>query len=568
MSRNLSSTTNTQNLPFIKREVSSRSVSRRSPFLRSKEKPVKSPYREMLARSSTVTPDPILQPENERYRMRSEFYDLYRGYDIKHADRQNVNSSPELSYIKALRMKKRKPETMKLFGSNNKREVNLQEFGMGDSYATILASGIKEVNEVEILNLRNNRLGDLGTCNILRNTAVSKLTRLDLSYNSLGSQGFQTIATLLSNENCALVSLQLESVHMQPVHLMPIAQALYNNTSLINLNLAKNKLDERAGYIMKQLLEKNSYIEKLDLHWNGIRGEGLNAMVSGLSRNISLLELDLSWNEIGRNTLSSSATSISECVTKNETLKHLDLSNNRISSSECEIISQGLNKNHTIYGLHMEGNYCSMDCIGYIIKESTCNQEDYAHYATRFIQSKEMQPRIPRNCWICEKWVDFIIQWDPSTIVWNRRLRQFAMSKLSQQAEPVYIHLEIDNYMPFLLEPTQSGRYETIRAIPPRKTRFFFSYRGYAQISSSYRVEAPEDKIDQTFYFYRDFSRHISAVVTNYIEPTDHILTAFPRPERKEYIPPPGDEEVDIPDWKIENSIFKGYKGNNEVILT
>jgi Ran GTPase-activating protein (RanGAP) involved in mRNA processing and transport len=522
----------------------------------------------MLARSSTITPGKIVMPENERHKARTDFYDLYRSYDIKHADRPNSNSSPELSYIKALRIKKRKPETMKLFASINKREVNLQELGMGDSYATILASGIKEVNEVETLNLRNNRLGDLGTCNILRNTALSKLTRLDLSCNSLGSQGFQAIATLLSNENCVLLILQLESVHMQPVHLMPIAQALYNNTSLITLNLAKNKLDERAGHIMKQLLEKNSYIEKLDLHWNGIRGEGLNGMISGLSRNISLLELDLSWNEIGRNTLSSSAISISECLSKNETLKHLDLSNNRISSSECEIISQGLNKNHTIYGLHMEGNYCSMDCIGYIIKESTCNQEDYAHYATRFIHSREMQPRIPRNCWICEKWVDFAILWDPSMIVWNRRLRQFAMSKLAQQAEPVYIHLEIDNYMPFLLEPTKSGRYETIRAIPPRKTRFFFSYRGYAQISSTYRVEAPEDKIDQTFRFYGDFSRHISAVVTNYIEPIEYVLTALPRPERKEYIPPPGDEVVDIPEWKIENSIFKGYKGNNEVILT
>lgn len=570
MSKKTFSPSNSQILPLIKREVSSRSVSRRSPFTKTIQKPSKSPYRSMLAaKSSAVLIDNTIQADNDKYKPRTDFIDLYRGFESRYRAKQASSLSPEISYIRALKLKKRKPETMKLFNTSDQRELNLQEFGMGNCYAKIFASGIKEASGVETLNLRNNRLGDIGACHILESIAVNKLTLLDLSYNSLGSKGFQSIANLLSKENCGLVTLHLEGVHLQSNHLLSITQALFNNSTLITLNLAKNNFDERAGHHINHLLENNIYIEKLDLHWNGIRGEGLNALMTGLSHNSCLLELDLSWNEIGQNTLTSSATKISECITINKTLRHLDLSNNRISNHECGIIAQGLRQNHTICGLHMEGNYCKVNCMGYLIQELTCIQEDYAHYATRFIHSgQSIQPRIPRNCWVCEKWVDFHIQWDPSTIVWNRRLRQIAMSRLAQQAEPVYIHLEIDEYLPYLLEPTQSGRYETVRAIPPVKTRFFFSYRGYAQISSTYRVEAPDEKIDKTIHFYGGFSRDISAVVTNYIEPTDHNLTALPRPEIKQYIPPPGDTDVDIPEWKIENSIFKGFNSGSEVKYT
>lgn len=559
----------TRSLPFIKRELS---IRRPSAFITKLRSESKSPARTFRDVDSTISNDNDTSLDNiGKYRARVDFFYQYRDIDkILRKKSSDRSVSPGVTYIKELISRHKKPEPMRLFSIEDQKDIDVKEFGMGNTYASVFAKAIKDNQNIESLNLRNNRLGDHSVLQLISNLERRRLKKLDLSYNQLGEKSLMAIARIIADDTTSIQYLSLEGIHLSTSSLIPICQALMNNSVMRVLNIAKNKLDERAGKPLGLMLDYNRYLEKLDLHWNNLRGNGAVALFEGLAENISLLELDISWNGLGRDSLSKAVTRINECFIKNNTLRHIDLSNNRFSTEESEILSRGIMQNHTVCGIHVEGNNCKVDAMGYLISDTVCTQEDAAHYSERFIASKSRRrPKIPRNCWICEGWVDFEIIWNPANVVWNRRLKHFAMNKLAIQTEPIYIHLDIDGYAPWLLRPTHSGTYTALRAVPPGKIKFFFTYRGYAQISSSYRVEPPDERIDKTFTFYKEFTKNVSVVVVNYIEiEKGSRLTADPRPMHKEYIPNPGDENLDFPEWSIENSLFKGYNNDHEVRIT
>lgn len=558
------SSNGTKSLPFIKRALSIRRDSGHTDRYSSGSK---SPYQTSSYVESNTSHDTSTDSIG-KYKARVDFFCQYRDINkILRKTSKDRSLSPGVTYLKELISRHKKPEPMRLFSIDDQKNVDLKEFGMGNTYASVFAKAIKDIHSIESLNLRNNRLGDNVVLQIINNLEKRRLKRLDLSYNQIGDKSLMAIAKIISNDSSSLQNLGLEGIHLSTSSLIPICQALMNNSVMRDLNLAKNTLDDRAGKPLGVMLENNQYLEKLDLHWNNLRGSGAVAIFEGLSENISLLELDISWNGLGRDALSHAVIKINECFVKNNTLRHIDLSNNRFTSNESEVMASGLMHNHTICGVHVEGNNCSLDAMGYLHSDTMSTQEDCAHYSVRFITSKHRKShKIPRNCWICEGWVDFQIVWNPVSVVWNRRLKHFAMSRLSIQAEPIFVHMDIDGYSPWLLEPTSSGTYVALRAVPPGKIKFFFTYRGYAQISSTYRVEAPDERIEKTFTFYKDFSKSVSVVVVNYLDvEKGSRLTADPRPMSGKYIPPPGDEKVEFPDWKIENSIFKGFDNDHEV---
>jgi hypothetical protein len=47
------------------------------------------------------------------------------------------------------------------------------------------------------------------------------------------------------------------------------------------------------------MLEHNSALTKLDLHWNSLKGQAIVKIFEGIKRNATLLNLDLSWNAMG-----------------------------------------------------------------------------------------------------------------------------------------------------------------------------------------------------------------------------------------------------------------------------
>lgn len=66
------------------------------------------------------------------------------------------------------------------------------------------------------------------------------------------------------------------------------------------------------------------------------------------------------------------------------------------------------------------------------------------------------------TCWICEGWQEVKFEYVPG------RSGQL-------QSEPLFIHLEVDNYRPILMTKLESG-FIYYRVCPPnRRTQYFFS---------------------------------------------------------------------------------------------
>ena len=441
----------------------------------------------------------------------------------------------------------------------NITKLDMKDYGLDDSQAEIYSTAFRSLNKLESLNLRGNRLQDSGTSSILDAINKDNIRVLDISNNKIGMNGIKSLITILENEDSVLQDLSLENVKLRADALEILCTGLERNLVLKSLNLSNNKLGSGAGKHIAEMLDTNNCLESLDLHWNQIKGVEAIYMFNALKNNTSLKTLDLSWNPLGQDKVSNSIPVISLSLAENERLLHLDLSNNNFSFNDCEVLGKGLKRNHTIKGLHFLGNYGKVNALGFIEPLQYLPQTRSNKHSCRLI-SKNVAENTTEYCWICRNWMDCVIEWDPARMIWNRRLKHFALDKLSTQEEPVYVHLEIDDYSPFLLKKNHQNIYTCTRSLPPGKNRFFFTYRGVAQISNQYQIEGCSATIEKFVYFYKGFSKKIMAVIVNYLENTNTEQSCIPRPEILEYLPPPGDiPEPQFPPWSIENSIFAGY---------
>lgn len=76
------------------------------------------------------------------------------------------------------------------------------------------------------------------------------------------------------------------------------------------------------------------------------------------------------------------------------------------------------------------------------------------------------------------------------------------------------------------MEHEIDGTYFAQRAVPRGKQRFFFTYRGYGQISGDYKVEALEEAVEEEFRFFEGFVKVVKAVVVNFVEENGGQLTS------------------------------------------
>ena len=60
-----------------------------------------------------------------------------------------------------------------------------------------------------------------------------------------------------------------------------LLQVLQSNRSLKRLNLSKNLLTNKISEAMKELIQKNTYLQEIYLHWNQIKSKGGNDIFEG-----------------------------------------------------------------------------------------------------------------------------------------------------------------------------------------------------------------------------------------------------------------------------------------------
>lgn len=491
---------------------------------------------------------------------RMEFYDSYKNLP-KYTQRnrfKGLASSPNLAYLEYVEQAKLKPIPLGVVRrKGNPKDVNLENMRMGDQYAEAFSRGLKLFKSVEKLNLQSNRLTERGSLHILQNIDSSNLIEINLADNKIGSNSVRTLVDILLDSKNSIKHLNLESTCLNQFDVILLSSSLENNHNISKLSLAKNNISDSAAEALGLMIEKNNKIKILDLHWNRIRGAGAVAFFNGLQRNNTLKQLDLSWNAMGREDSLEVTKAMGEALNTNTKLMHLDISYNHFTIGECKLLGEGLLNNHTILGLHVEGNCCTLDSRGFLLPTSSELKGDSGHYFKRMIGSpKYIHHHVLQNCWVCEQWIEV----------------KFNHNSDEQDLDPIFIHLECDNFEPELLFTTSYKNYEITRVVPPDDLKFFFSTLSNSHASKSYPILDLEYPMEKEVSFWdgdtsKIYTSRINTlkIIGQRCDMTDPFLTK-PRTPKNKYIPLEGAPER-IP-WSIPMSIFKDYKFDSDVIYT
>ena len=506
------------------------------------------------------SPSLALSPRVQGFEARLEFFESFRNLP-KSTQRnvyQNIDSTPNQAYLEEIQKSHLNPKPFGMLNNQGpESRIDLHCFSMGDTYAHAFSEGLKHFKTLESLNLRSNRLSEKGAYQILSNLEFHPVRYLALSDNILGERSLECILSILRCQKPYLKHLNLENTRITTTMVQSLASVLSTNQSLVYLSLAKNNLQTRSCKALKEMLHYNEKLTKLDLHWNCLRGEGAVMIFEGICDNTSLEELDLSWNAIGNNKDITIFSRISESVSKQTFLLHLDLSHNYITYKECEVLGTGLEQNHTLMGLHLAGNECNLDSKGFILP-SPQTHLDQGHFFKRIIDSPQYTRSTRMNCWLCEDWSEVTFYWRP--VISGKAV-----------SEPIFLHLECDDFRPELME-YHAGVFRLTRAVPPGTLKFFFSYMTSPMNSKEYKTEILGEPFEIEIEYWQDCLVPIKMLGMNYINSTvdKHLYykieTTRPRMPALMYTPPAEDLER-IP-WSLGISLFKDYRFTDHKLIT
>lgn len=492
---------------------------------------------------------------------KGEYYESYRKLPkINQRNRfEHETENANVAYLNEVQRRNLIPVPHGIVKSKGtESSINLRQRRMGDEYAKAFGEGLAHIQSVQRLDLKSNRLTESGSMNILSRLNVGTLQELNLSENNLGIRTFDMLVGILDDNKCTLKSLNLERTQINASSVIKLFDILIYNSSLTKLSLARNQINEIPARALGRMLKTNSSLKHLDLHWNQLRGVGLESISNGLFENTTLKVLDISWNALGRQRDDSGVKAMSEALRVHRKLMHLDISHNNFSIIECNIIAEGLKDNHTLYGIHAGGNECQIDPRGFLIPKESLPGNEGGHFFRRIISSREKESSHTKiNCWICEHWVEATFEWTSS-------------KSEETKEEPIFIHLECDNYQPEILKK-QRGIFQVTRAVPAGNLKFFFSQQTIPMISKSYLKIHLKRPIEIEATFWEGFTKTLNVEDFNQISAKGLGCTLKNPISIQPRIPysylPPNIARPKTP-WSIPISLFKDYKFDNDVIYT
>ena len=169
-----------------------------------------------------------------------------------------------------------------------------------------------------------------------------KISRLNLSKNNIGDGGLIILVNALKH-NSSILSLNLTSNAITHKGGTVFFRDLADHKSLIDINISsieginRNRLTALGITHIENFLQKNIFIEKLNISSNSLKDDGFILVSKGLENNQSLITLNISNNDIRPKGLYQGLSQITLCK-----IYSLNISNNPLLNDGIKLITDSL----------------------------------------------------------------------------------------------------------------------------------------------------------------------------------------------------------------------------------
>ena len=285
---------------------------------------------------------------------------------------------------------KKSAEALSSVVSNNN---GLEELYLGNNQlqlgATKLATAIKNISSLKVLDLQNNNIpeeaADKLSAAIRANNSLEKLW---LSGNHLGSSTVMIVNAL--KEISTLKVLDLNDNKNRSEELAPaVVCILAKNKFMQILGLSNNGLNDDGAIVISESLCKHTKLRAMDFQKNNITKKSSETLSLVISSNNGLEELYLSNNQ-----LQLGAAQVATALKNISSLKTLGLQNNNIPDEAADELSAAIRANISLEKLWLGGNHLESSTVMIVdaLKEITTLKE--LSLGNNGNKSKELAPAI------------------------------------------------------------------------------------------------------------------------------------------------------------------------------
>ena len=155
------------------------------------------------------------------------------------------------------------------------------------------------------------------------------------------------LTTLLASQEGYL---DLKYQNLKPDDFLQLTNALFQNTSIISINLEYNQIGESTDLLIP-LLAQNTSITNINLSSNRLRNAGAISLAEALKQNNYLTSIDLSNNTIGDR----GAMSLAEAFKQNNSITRINFNNNMFAYPGAISLAGALRQNTSITEISFAG---------------------------------------------------------------------------------------------------------------------------------------------------------------------------------------------------------------------
>lgn len=168
--------------------------------------------------------------------------------------------------------------------------------------------------------------------------------------------GLDQIIDALS-KNVSPPHIALCGIELSSVRLRLLTQALANNTSCLSLDLNRKGLNDEDGCSLALMLEKNTFLQKLECEGNSLGVEAAKEFGKALKKNQSLRCLNIESNNLtASGNDQKGVIELAKALQENNALRVLMLSKNGVAHEAGECFERAIESNSNLTLVDLSGN--------------------------------------------------------------------------------------------------------------------------------------------------------------------------------------------------------------------